>query len=1030
MVRSNPSVEAFLGVPYATPPVGSLRFMPPVTPSTWRNTRLADRFSPVCPQVPPVSGDDALFDIPRGRLAQLRRILPLLANQSEDCLYLNLYVPRSDETNEIIENSMATIVYVHGESYEWNSGSIYDGSILAAHGNVIVVTINFRLGVLGFLKTGAKGSAQGNFGLMDLVAGLHWLRENLPAFNGDPSKVVLMGHGTGASLANILMVSPVASDLINRAILISGSALSPWAIQKDPLYVKRKVAEGTGCHGDLLDDDMAPCLRTKPLADLLSVTIDSPRFLPGFAPFVDGTVIVNPATSATPLTLPAGSAIASTAGIELADFPTKELLFGLTSMESYLDLSAQDLEFGFNETRRDRILRTYVRNVYHYHLNEIYSALKNEYTDWERPPRNPMGSRDASLELLSDGHTAGTDCMELFYQNVFGFKCSIFAAPLVRLGYLHSLRGGRSYFLHFRHQSGERDFPQRGGSVRGEDVPFCLGLPISPLFPYNYTKQDIKISRILVQYLANFAQTGNPNGISSSTSSADTSRPFTHNHIATPIGDHSKLTVTMTDNNKNSIDSGLKQKRQTNFRRNKRNHHELVQDVDSSESDEVDENDDDELVESAEEQPNHLDRLDDIANLRIPFWDTYDSINQLYLEMGNNIEIRNHYRGHKLSMWLSLIPQLHSPGDIAELSMRHHHFLEESAQYYDGIVRPQNLQRPSLPKVISPPPPPPTTTTATQAPKTEQTSVTSVQSTTTECPPNTTIVPTLAATRPQQNQGTNSITTNNNLLRRLANTQYPSYTTALTLTVAVGCFLLLLNILIFAGIYYQREKRATDAKKKEELTEAEIRCSPSINHDKCGKSSRKSSLQSVSGFNPVPNFGEYSCYDEKIQCKEKHNLADICSVELPLQEFKCANGSESNTSSLRRSMKSDSYKHNLNNLMHYPPTYSSPHPSEPGSSTSNGLVMYTQFNRTASSTTEQCNQSTQSDIPDVQDVGTGVMQTDVDDNNSGECSPGIPEPPPPPRSAAPYQGGILRQQGGPSTPAASKKRVQIQEISV
>lgn len=92
----------------------------------------------------------------------------------------------------------------------------------------------------------------------------------------------------------------------------------------------------------------------------------------------------------------------------------------------------------------------------------------------------------------------------------------------------------------------------------------------------------------------------------------------------------------MTDSGKNSIaNGGLKQKRQTNFQRNKRSHHELVQDVDSSESDEVDENDEDELVESAEEQqPNHLDRLDDVANLRIPFWDTYDSINQLYLEMG------------------------------------------------------------------------------------------------------------------------------------------------------------------------------------------------------------------------------------------------------------------------------------------------------------------------------------------------------------------------------------------------------------
>lgn len=233
-------------------------------------------------------------------------------------------------------------MYIHGESFEWNSGNPYDGSILAAHGNIIVVTINFRLGVLGefytlshfsltwpmataniclcingvvchcdwqprhgqmfqlpckcnfrlfryipvyvsvsvfagFLKTGAKGSAQGNFGLMDLVAGLHWLRENLPAFNGDPSKVTLMGHGTGAALANVLIVSPVASDLIRRAILLSGSALSPWAIQKDPLYVKRKVAEHTGCHGDLVEDDLAPCLRTKTVAELLSVTMQVPR---------------------------------------------------------------------------------------------------------------------------------------------------------------------------------------------------------------------------------------------------------------------------------------------------------------------------------------------------------------------------------------------------------------------------------------------------------------------------------------------------------------------------------------------------------------------------------------------------------------------------------------------------------------------------------------------------------------------------------------------------------------------------------
>ncbi|GBP11969.1 Neuroligin-4, X-linked [Eumeta japonica] len=195
------------------------------------------------------------------------------------------------------------LVFVHGESYEWSAGSAHDGTALAAHANIIVVTINFRLGVLvvvdyslGFLKTGAKGSAQGNFGLMDLVAGLHWLRENLPAFGGDPERVTLMGHGTGAALANFLAVSPVARELLKRVILLSGSGLSSWALQREPLTIKRKVAEQTGCHGDLQEDDLAPCLRNKPLAELLAVRLDPPRFLPGFAPFVDGTVIVNPSS--------------------------------------------------------------------------------------------------------------------------------------------------------------------------------------------------------------------------------------------------------------------------------------------------------------------------------------------------------------------------------------------------------------------------------------------------------------------------------------------------------------------------------------------------------------------------------------------------------------------------------------------------------------------------------------------------------------------------------------------------------------
>ncbi|XP_065164020.1 neuroligin-1 isoform X1 [Atheta coriaria] len=717
MIHIHPPVEAFLGVPYATPPVGSLRYMPPVTPSLWKNTRLADRFSPVCPQRPPDIGNrtEALLEYPRGRLHYLEKLLPLLANQSEDCLYMNIYVPRT-ASGEEEHSPLPSIVYVHGESYEWNSGNPYDGTVLASAGRVIVVTINFRLGVLGFLKTGTKGSAQGNFGLMDLVAGLHWLRENLDAFGGDPERVTLMGHGTGAALVNFIAVSPVAKELLHRTILLSGSGLSPWAMQRDPLFVKRRVAEHTGCHGDLLEDDLAPCLRLKPLSQLLSVSLEPPRFLPGFAPFIDGTILLNPTS---PPASTGTSTVATSVGYELADFRDRDLLFGLTSTESYLDLSAQDLEFGFNETRRDRVLRTYVRNSYYYHLNEIFSTLKNEYTDWEKPMQNPLSVRDATLEVLSDGHTA---------------------APLIRIGYLHALRGGKTFFLHFHHQSGERDFPQRSGSVRGEDIPYILGLPLvngGTFFPHNYTHSDVQISKMLMHYISNFARKGDPNGASQSA---------------------------------------------TNMRRD----------------------------------PNDKNNMDDVV---APFWDTYDTINQLYLELGNKAEIRNHYRGHKMSLWLNLIPQLHRPGEGDDISMRHHHFQEEGDQYYDGFVRPQTMQRPShvalQPPTTSPLPIVQSTSATPSPPKSD----TALQATTTECTPNASYV------IPQQNQQNLHNQNKNNLLRKLASSHYQSYTTALTVTIAVGCFLLLLNILIFAGIYHQRD-RGRSKRKKEELEAGSCSSSP------------------------------------------------------------------------------------------------------------------------------------------------------------------------------------------------------------
>lgn len=145
-------VHQFLGLPYAAAPVGSGRFMPPNAPPPWMGSKEFTRLSPVCPQhLPQINGTNA-SQLAAGRYDQLKRLLPYLRHESEDCLFLNLYAPAVDETDKLAR--FPVMVFVHGESYEWNSGNPYDGSVLASYGQVVVVTLNYRLGILGMCLGG------------------------------------------------------------------------------------------------------------------------------------------------------------------------------------------------------------------------------------------------------------------------------------------------------------------------------------------------------------------------------------------------------------------------------------------------------------------------------------------------------------------------------------------------------------------------------------------------------------------------------------------------------------------------------------------------------------------------------------------------------------------------------------------------------------------------------------------------------------------------------------------------------------
>ena len=200
-------VTAFRGVPYAAPPVGPLRLRPPQPPPPWKGERDAAAPGAVAPQ----------------RQGPLERAFGGYGEVDEDCLSLNVWTTGTEPSGRPV------LVWVHGGSFTTGTGGIpwYDGSRLAARGDVVVVTFNYRLGALGFLHLGDLGgeawAGSGNTGLLDQVAALRWVRANIAAFGGDPGRVTVFGESAGAMSIATLLAMPEAAGLFSQAILQSGA---------------------------------------------------------------------------------------------------------------------------------------------------------------------------------------------------------------------------------------------------------------------------------------------------------------------------------------------------------------------------------------------------------------------------------------------------------------------------------------------------------------------------------------------------------------------------------------------------------------------------------------------------------------------------------------------------------------------------------------------------------------------------------------------------------------------------------------
>ncbi|KAM8873999.1 neuroligin-1 isoform 1-T2 [Spinachia spinachia] len=517
-------VVQFLGVPYAAPPTGERRFQPPEPPASWPEIRNATHFAPVCPQ-----------SIVEGRLPDV--MLPVwftnsmdvvstyVQDQSEDCLYMNIYVPTEDvkriskecarkpgkkicrqggpltkkhtddlgdsdrtEDEDIRESGSPkpVMVFIHGGSYMEGTGNMFDGSILASYGNVIVITVNYRLGILGFLSTGDQ-AAKGNYGLLDLIQALRWTSENIAGFGGDPLRITVFGSGAGASCVNLLTLSHYSEGnrwsnstkgLFQRAIAQSGTALSSWAVSFQPAKYARILARKVGCN---LEDtvELVGCLQRKHYKELVDQDIQPARYHIAFGPVIDGDVIPD-----DPQIL-----------MEQGEFLNYDIMMGVNQGEGlkFVELIV-DNENGVQANDFDYAVSSFVDDLYGYPEGKdiLRETIKFMYTDWA-DRHNPETRRKTLLALFTDHQ---------------------WVAPAVATADLHSSFGSPTYFYAFYHHCQTEQVPQWADAAHGDEIPYVFGLPMigpTELFPCNFSKNDVMLSAVVMTYWTNFAKTGDPN---------------------------------------------------------------------------------------------------------------------------------------------------------------------------------------------------------------------------------------------------------------------------------------------------------------------------------------------------------------------------------------------------------------------------------------------------------------------------------------------------------------------------------------
>nr|KAG5699397.1 hypothetical protein BaRGS_008305 [Batillaria attramentaria] len=533
---SDAIVTSFRGIPYAQSPVGELRFQKPVAKPVPQEYLLADKESVACAQNP-----DMLKDWVAGP-----------SDMSEDCLKLNVYVPQDSKSAHQAsesgaqgsgsasqgsgsgESKLPVMVWFYGGGAAFLIGHtrIYDGRRLAGLGGVVVVTVNYRLGPLGFLST-EDSVAPGNMGLWDQHAALRWVHDNIAAFGGDPDLVTVFGESAGAASVIYQLLYPGNKGLIHRAVAESGSPLCPWAFQPGSGRAYAEWLAGRlGCHvvgsGTARSQSVVDCLRSKPFADIVTNSsvgsLAETLFRGVWIPTVDGEFLT--ASPADILTMPVGP---DSSGV-LDLFRDVDLLIGANEDDGEVIAKATvqaffefrtGLTFKDDNLTSDVVRETYLPQVIKDRFGISSPAaediLKLVYADHVKATERKRALQEV-LDVTSDYEfimpaliTADNHAR---VSSSLG-SCGIASPEPSECDDLGAERNApkATYVYVFGYQYPYVERPDwLEGAAHGDELPFVFGLPDSMKEAFNLTAARVQqlwpFAKTIMTYWTNFAKTG------------------------------------------------------------------------------------------------------------------------------------------------------------------------------------------------------------------------------------------------------------------------------------------------------------------------------------------------------------------------------------------------------------------------------------------------------------------------------------------------------------------------------------------